>query len=268
MILQSVTDLNYLPCRILSLVPSQTELLHYFGLQQETVGITKFCVHPNEWFISKTKIGGTKSVKKEIIQQLQPDLIIANKEENVKEQVEELAEDYPVWVTDVNGVDSALQMIKDIGTLTGKIMESKELITSIKKRFSELKKLSTPHFQPTTAYLIWNDPYMTIGGDTFINDILMRCGFKNIFVNKKRYPEVIIAELQMANCQLLFLSSEPYPFKQKHISELQSHLPGCKIILVDGEMFSWYGSRLLLAPEYLKNLINSILLANYPQAFH
>ena len=120
MILQSTSGINYIPKRIISLVPSQTELLHYLGLEQETVGITKFCVHPKEWFNTKTRVGGTKAIKKDIIQQLQPDLIIANKEENVKEQVEDLAKDHPVWVTDVNDLESALQMINDIGELTGK----------------------------------------------------------------------------------------------------------------------------------------------------
>ena len=262
MILQSASGLKHFPKRIVSLVPSQTELLHYLGLEQETVGITKFCVHPEEWFTTKTKIGGTKAIKKDIIQHLQPDLIIANKEENVREQVEELAKDYPVWVTDVNDLDDALQMINDIGELTGKAHEAGHLVLSIKKEFNELKKLSTANYQLSTAYLIWRNPYMTIGGDTFINNMLAQCGFQNVFAGNLRYPEVTVTQLQTTNHKLLLLSSEPYPFKQKHINELQSQLPGCKIMLVDGEMFSWYGSRLLLAPQYFKTLIHSILESN------
>ncbi len=256
MILKRVTDLAYTPKRIISLVPSQTELLDYLGLEQETVGITKFCVHPDEWIKTKTKVGGTKSINKQIIDQLQPDLIIANKEENVKEQVEELAKDHPVWVTDVNNLNDALQMITDIGVLTCKTNEASELTASIKNKFSELK---TANHQLHTVYLIWKDPYMTIGGDTFINDMLNKCGFQNVFADKLRYPEITTVELQITNCQLLLLSSEPYPFKQKHIDELQTHLPHCKILLVDGEMFSWYGSRLLKAVQYFKNLIHNIL---------
>ena len=103
---------------------------------------------------------------------------------------------------------------------------------------------------------------MTIGGDTFINSMLAQCGFQNVFASNLRYPEVTVTQLQTTNHKLLLLSSEPYPFKQKHIDELQSQLPGCKIILVDGEMFSWYGSRLLLAPQYFKTLIHSILGSN------
>ena len=262
MILQSASDLKHFPKRIVSLVPSQTELLHYLGLEQETVGITKFCVHPKEWFNTKTRVGGTKAVKKDIIQHLQPDLIIANKEENVKEQIEELAKDYHVWVTDVNDLDDSLQMINDIGELTGKANEANKLATEINSRFSELKKLQTTNHKLKTAYLIWRNPYMTIGGDTFINNMLAQCGFQNAFAGNLRYPEITVTQLQTTNHKLLLLSSEPYPFKQKHIDELQSQLPGCKIILVDGEMFSWYGSRLLLAPQYFKNLIHSILGSN------
>ena len=259
MILKRVTDLAYTPKRIISLVPSQTELLYYLGLEKETIGITKFCVHPQDWFKTKIRIGGTKTIKKENIDQLQPDLIIANKEENIKEQVEELAKDHPVWVTDVNNLNDALQMITDIGVLTRKTNEASELTASIKNKFSELKKLPTATCQLHTAYLIWRDPYMTIGGDTFINDMLNKCGFQNVFADKLRYPEITAVELQITNCQLLLLSSEPYPFKQKHIDELQTHLPDCKILLVDGEMFSWYGSRLLKAVQYFKNLIHNIL---------
>ncbi len=255
MILQKTTDLHYIPKRIISLVPSQTELLFNLELETETAAITKFCIHPASWFSTKVKIGGTKTVNLNKIKQLQPNLIIANKEENVKEQIEELAAAYPVWLTDVNNLSDALQMIEDIGTLTGKQNKAASIILTIKTGFKDLQKMDNPI---KTAYLIWRKPYMTIGGDTFINDMLLQCGFQNIFLNKTRYPEVSIAELQTANCKLLLLSSEPYPFKQKHIDELSSKLPNTKIILVDGEMFSWYGSRMLQSPKYFKQLINQI----------
>jgi ABC-type Fe3+-hydroxamate transport system substrate-binding protein len=261
MILQKATDLSYLPKRIISLVPSQTELLFSLGLETETIGITKFCVHPSSWFKTKERVGGTKTINMDKIDQLQPDLIIANKEENVKDQVEQLALNYPVWLTDVNNLEDALEMITGIGTLTGKRDEALSLIKKIKKAFDTLPKIDPQdalHNPLKTAYLIWRKPYMTIGGDTFIHDMLLACGFENIFAGKTRYPEVSITQLQTANCQLLLLSSEPYPFKQKHIDELSSSLPGTKIILVDGEFFSWYGSRLLNAPEYFNDLIKSI----------
>jgi ABC-type Fe3+-hydroxamate transport system substrate-binding protein len=256
MILQNISDLTYLPKRIISLVPSQTELLYDLGLENETAGITKFCIHPSAWYKNKEKVGGTKTIQLDKIHQLQPDLIIANKEENVKEQVEQLAIDYPVWLTDVHNLEEALQMIEDIGLLTGKDEQALLLTRQIKTGFNILLNIEKP---VKTAYLIWRKPYLTTGGDTFIHDMLLHCGFENIFKDRIRYPEVSITELRSANCQLLLLSSEPYPFKQKHIDELIKHLPETKIILVDGEFFSWYGSRLLKAPEYFDELINSIL---------
>ncbi|MEO7307910.1 MAG: helical backbone metal receptor [Ferruginibacter sp.] len=261
MILQKATDLSYLPKRIISLVPSQTELLCDLGLETETIGITKFCVHPVSWFKRKESVGGTKTINIDKVHQLQPDLIIANKEENVKEQIEQLSLNYPVWLTDVNNLEDALQMITDIGILTGKPGPALSLTEKIQKAFNGLPVIDK---LVTTAYLIWRKPYMTIGGDTFIHDMLLKSGFENIFAGKTRYPEISIAQLQTTSpqdpvgCELLLLSSEPYPFKQKHIDELHAFLPGTKIILVDGEFFSWYGSRLLKAPAYFKKLINSI----------
>ncbi len=241
--------------RIISLVPSQTELLFDLGLDTEVIGITKFCVHPEEWFRSKKRVGGTKQLKLDIIELLQPDLIIANKEENLKEQIEELEKKYPVWISDVHNIEDALRMIEQIGLIVNKAEQANKMVVQIKEAFAGL---TTHGSRLMTAYLIWQNPYMTAGGDTFIHSMMTAAGFENIFADKKRYPEVTIADLHIANCQLLLLSSEPYPFKQKHIDELQPLLPGTKIILVDGEMFSWYGSRLLKAPAYFNKLLNEI----------
>jgi ABC-type Fe3+-hydroxamate transport system substrate-binding protein len=251
---RSIT-LNKTPQRIISLVPSQTELLFDLGLTDEVIGITKFCVHPDEWFRSKTRIGGTKQLNIELIKQLQPDLIIANKEENVKEQIEELEKQFPVWVSDVNNLNDAYEMIEKIGIIANKEDRANEIILQIKEGFA---KLPTPDSRLRTAYFIWQNPYMTVGGDTFIHSILEMAGFDNIYADKTRYPEVGLKELNTLKPELLLLSSEPYPFKQKHIEELQIKLPGTKIILVDGEIFSWYGSRLLHAPAYFINLQNQL----------
>ena len=264
--LNRTIELNSAPRKIISVVPSQTELLFDLGLNEEVIGITKFCVHPQQWFKTKTRVGGTKNLHFEKIKELQPDLIIANKEENVKEQIETLAIDFPVWISDVNNLQDALQMMTAIGEIIGKQNEAIKLITQIKTNFASLtnKQISKENFHSKqrqtqnpklkTAYLIWKDPYMTVGGDTFINDMLNYAGFKNIFSQLSRYPQITIEQLRSANCQLLILSSEPYPFKQKHIDELKDQLPNTKIILADGEMFSWYGSRLLKAPTYFKQL--------------
>lgn len=252
MILKNTTEILKKPTRIVSLVPSQTELLHFLELESETIGITKFCIHPSSWHRDKVKIGGTKNLNIEKIISLEPDLIIANKEENVKEQVEKLAIDFNVWVTDVNNLDDAIQMIEDIGSLTKKETKASTLIQSIKNEF--LQNQHHLNVLKNVVYLIWKDPYMTIGGDTFINNMLLQAGYKNLFDNTIRYPEVSIELMQALKPEYIFLSSEPYPFSNKHMEELKTSLPDSVIMLVNGEMFSWYGPRLLQSANYFNQL--------------
>ena len=245
------------PKRIVSLVPSQTELLYSLGLDAEVCGITKFCVHPEEWFRGKTRVGGTKNVDVEKIRSLQPDLVLANKEENVREQIEALALEFPVWVSDVNDLDDALAMIRSVGEITGRIDKAVELEMQISKGFEDLDGVSGVAVR--TGYLIWRSPYMSVGGDTFIHEMMKKAGFENVFGDLTRYPQVDVKMLQDANCEVLLLSSEPYPFKQKHIDELKEQLPNTHILLADGELFSWYGSRLLHAPSYFIELRRHVL---------
>ena len=244
------------PKRIISLVPSQTELLFDLGLEEEVIGITKFCVHPTQWFRNKPRIGGTKKVNIDLVRSLQPDLIIANKEENEKSQVTELETIAPVWISDITNTETALQMIKAIGQITGRDEKASTIITQIKKDLAAVTLRTQQTYR--TAYLIWKDPYMTVGGDTFINDILSKPGFKNIFSHRSRYPEIAITDLKENNPELVLLSTEPYPFRQKHIDELSIALPGTKIMLVDGEIFSWYGSRMLHISSYMHGLMTEI----------
>jgi len=246
-------QISGIPQRIVSLVPSQTELLCDLGLDQTIIGITKFCVHPQHWFRQKKRVGGTKSIHIDIIKSLQPDLIIANKEENEKEQVEELAASYPLWISDIRNLEGALDMIAAIGTITGTETAAHSIVKKITGGFAGLPAM---HKKTRTAYLIWQEPYMSIGADTFIHDMLSRAGFDNIFSDRSRYPAVSIDEIRERDCAVLLLSSEPFPFKEKHQVILQEKLPSTKIILVDGEMFSWYGSRLLRAPKYFSGLMN------------
>ncbi|MBC7936316.1 MAG: ABC transporter substrate-binding protein [Rhizobacter sp.] len=251
MILSSASTYTGSAKKIISLVPSQTELLYSLGLEEETLGITKFCLYPSKWFENKIRVGGTKTIDILRIIQLQPDLIIANKEENAREQVEELARHFPVWITEVNTLKDAFQMITDIGTLTGTSSKANLLSSEIKLKFAQPPFSTKPI--PVT-YLIWKDPYMTIGGDTFINDMLNKAGFRNLFAGQLRYPEITIDDIKNSGCNILLLSSEPFPFKEKHIDVLQDQLPGSIIKLVDGELFSWYGSRLLHSPAYFLKL--------------
>ncbi len=251
-------ELPHTPQRIISLVPSQTELLYHLGLEEEVVGITKFCVHPEHWFRTRARIGSTKQIRKDLVRALRPDCIIANKEENVREQVEELAMDYPVWVSDIHTLDDALDMMRCIGELTGRPAEALSLTKRIEQGFNALHSSLAGHLPFRTAYLIWKSPFMTVGHDTFIHDMLRRCGLYNVFGHSTRYPEISLEELQSAHCDLLLLSSEPYPFSQKHIDELRPLLPQTRVLPADGEMFSWYGSRLLQAPEYFSGLLEKL----------
>jgi len=255
--LQRTVTITEVPKRIISLVPSQTELLYDLGLEAEVVGITKFCIHPDTWFRNKARVGGTKTLNIEKIRELQPDLIIANKEENIKEQIEILAQDFPVWISDVNNLEEALNMIRQIGHITNRKQRAEEVAHRIELAFANFTSQNV-QLKLRTAYLIWKDPYMTVGGDTFIHHMLIHAGFDNVFASHQRYPETLVSELQSLDCQLLLLSAEPYPFKQKHIDELQLELPQTKILLVDGEAFSWYGSRLQHTPVYLQQLQKEI----------
>ena len=244
--------LNDLPKRIVSLVPSQTELLHDLGLEDEVVGITKFCVHPEEWFRTKARIGGTKQVHIDKVAVLQPDLILANKEENVKEQIEALEAIAPVWVSDIKTLDDALEMIRLVGELVGKSAQSAAMAERIDQDFQQLNRAIT---NKKVAYCIWRNPWMWAGGDTFISDMLQKANWHNALQTETRYPAIDLEQIKEYEPGLILLSSEPYPFKEKHIDEIKAALPMAEVILVDGEMFSWYGSRLLYAASYLNSLI-------------
>ncbi|HET6227024.1 MAG TPA: helical backbone metal receptor [Bacteroidia bacterium] len=250
------------PKRIISLVPSQTELLYDLGLRDEVVGVTKFCVHPNEWYRNKTRVGGTKQYDFEKIKILQPDLIIGNKEENEQEQIEALMSLYPVWMSDIYTLSDSIQMISQIGELVNKKAEATMMVSRIKSAFEVFYnfRASTALKQLKVAYFIWRMPYMVAASHTFIHHLLEQCGFKNVFAGDafQRYPEITAQQLAQANPDVILLSSEPYPFKEKHVAEFQTICKHAKIVTVDGELFSWYGSRLLHAPDYFKGLIESL----------
>ncbi|MEO7962219.1 MAG: helical backbone metal receptor, partial [Ginsengibacter sp.] len=230
------------------------------GLKNEVIGITKFCVHPLEWRLSKSIIGGTKNINLKKINSLKPDLVIANKEENVKEDILNLSEDCNVLLTDINDLEGALETIKVIGRFTGKAAKSCTIAEEIEKSFEKLAK-SKSGKKIEAAYFIWQKPYMAAGGDTFIDAMMECCGLNNVFKSMKRYPEVSLTDVARSGCKFLLLSSEPFPFKDKHLLEIQNRLPGVKVVLVDGEMFSWYGSRLLKAAPYLFHL-RSVLVTS------
>lgn len=250
--MQRVVTVPALPQRIISLVPSQTELLHDLGLGDRVVGITKFCIHPKEWFHSKARVGGTKKIDREKVRALRPDLIIGNKEENERADIEALEKEFPVWMSDIHDLDGALDMIRRVGTLTGTAPRAEAIATEIATGFAHLAPRSEGY---SVAYLIWRHPWMAAGPGTFIDDMLRRSGYTNAFAQRtERYPEISPAQLAAADPDLIFLSSEPYPFTEKHIAELNLVLPGAPVHLVDGELYSWYGSRLLRSPAYFSGV--------------
>jgi len=257
---------SFPPRRIVSLVPSQTELLHALGLESEVVGITKFCVHPAAWFQQKKRVGGTKTIHLDKVAALAPDLIIANKEENEREQIEALAARFPVWVSDVRDLSGALAMIEHVGVLTGRDAQAQVLAQEIARQFARYRPdAALP--RPRAAYFIWRKPYMVAGGDTFIHAMLEEAGFENVFGTETRYPEVAPEKLAAQAPDVLLLSSEPYPFQEKHLAEFREICPAAQAVVVDGEMFSWYGSRLLLAPAYFQDLRENACLDIFQQKF-
>lgn len=239
------------PRRIVSLVPSQTECLHALGLEAEVVGITKFCVHPQAWFREKTRVGGTKTLNLDKIAALRPDLLIGNKEENERGQIEVLAQRHPVWMSDIGTLADALDMIRRLGALTGPAERARALAADIAARF---EALGIPAQRPRVAYFIWRKPYMVAAGGTFIHEMLEKAGFHNVFGHLQRYPELDLSALAEARPDVVLLSSEPFPFSEKHFEPFQAACPAARLRVVDGELFSWYGSRLLEAPAYFASL--------------
>lgn len=237
------------PARIVSLVPSQTELLVDLGLEDKIIGVTKFCVHPSHLRKSKSIVGGTKNYRLDVIETLKPDLIIGNKEENDRGGIEQLAERYPIWMSNIITMEDNISMIGALGEIFGKSSQADR----IKKQLSD--DFSMPALRKGTAvYLIWNDPVIAAGKHTFIDQMLELAGFQNLVLSE-RYPALSIEELGAINPDFLLLSSEPFPFKEKHRGYFQEILPKSKIKIVDGEFFSWYGTRLLHSKKYFEKLI-------------
>jgi len=254
--LKREVNLPFFPKRIISIVPSQTELLFDLGLGDRVIGITKFCIHPADWYKNKVRIGGTKNLKLSLIEELEPDLIIGNKEENSKLDIEFLEVKFPVWMSDIVSMDDSLDAIKKIGIITNSSEQADKICAEIIKE-KEKFVFSNIKLSGTFLYLIWYNPILVAGENTFINWMCNFLGLQNC-VSQNRYPEIKLEELKNYNPNFIFLSSEPFPFREKHIQEVQGYFPNSKIVLVDGELFSWYGSRLLHSFKYFSELITTL----------
>lgn len=243
-------NLQGTPMRIISLVPAITETMYHLGLEKNLVGRTRFCKFPKDKVKQALNIGGTKDIKLDRIHELKPDLIIAEKEENTKEIVETLEQHYPVFVFEVQKIEHIYRMIHDLGKLTERYEPASELINEIQTAYQALPKANNKR----VAYVIWKKPYMVVGKDTYIQSLLEELGFTNPFIEAVgRYPVVTVEDLRQAELDEIFLATEPFPFREKHLEEFQALLPGVKPFIVDGEMF-WYGAKMVEAAAYFRKL--------------
>ena len=253
---QRTVDLEAIPKRIISLVPSQTELLYDLGLENHIVGITRFCVHPQQALEHKIVVGGTKKIVEKRVRDLKPDLIICNKEENTPQIVDFCSSICPTYVSDVATLSDALEMIDHLSKLTGSTTIAQKLSSDIAVEFKKLANLPS---KLRALYLIWKKPYMSVGRDTFINEMMSHAGFRNVLDDQVRYPQLELNDIINLKPDVILLSSEPYSFTTSDADDInfafaKANQPQKRIIIVDGEPFSWYGSRLLQSPAYFRKL--------------
>lgn len=242
--------------KIISLVPSFTETLFALDLGNRLAGRTRFCERP-EGLVKKIRIvGGTKNPNIRLIRELQPALVIANKEENRREDIEKIREFTRVHLTDVKTVEDALSSIGEIGRLLDRREKATDIVESVR---GEMRKLPLVPSR-TAVYLIWREPWMTVGGDTYIHDVMRIWGFTNLFASATRYPVASPEQIAGMKPDYIFLSSEPFPFKKRHIHEMLGYCPDSSVLLVDGQWFSWYGSRMESAFGALNEWRASIIL--------
>jgi ABC-type Fe3+-hydroxamate transport system substrate-binding protein len=249
--LNQTINLEARPKKVISLVPSQSELLWDLGLQAELIGITKYCLFPKQMFSTVQHIGGTKKLNIKKIVELKPDLIIGNKEENDASQIKELQSSCEVWMSDIYNFDDMYKMINSMGEIFDKQQESIKMVTELKTSLGEVFNIFE---KQKVAYFVWNKPMMVAANNTFINHVLEFIGFENAFAHLTRYPVVSLDLLKEIRPDVCLLSSEPFPFKERHVLTLKEQLPDSHVLLVNGEMFSWYGSRLLHLSKYLIDL--------------
>ena len=243
------------PKRIISLVPSQTELLYDLALENELIGITKFCVHPFHLKPTKTSVGGTKKVDYEKIKALNPDFILCNKEENAYDMLPELEKIAPTYFSDVNTIQQAIDLILHLGAILNRRTEADNLVHKIEFKMNDFKQFIKDKPTRKVAYFIWAKPWMVVGNDTFINEMMQLNKFENIYGNMSRYPKVEINKIRHeGDPDVVILSSEPFSFKDEHAMEIASFTNRSITVFGDGEMFSWFGSRMLLAFDYFKEL--------------
>lgn len=236
-------DLPRPPRRIVSLIPSVTETLCVLGLAEALVGVTAYCREPRDVVRSKTRVGGEKDPDLELIRDLRPDLVVANVEENVAEHVATLrAWSIPVWVTYPRTVADGIRMIHELGEVTSTAERADAIARPLEDLLARVSAATAARAPVPTFYAIWREPWMTIGRDTYIHDMLRVCGGANVFADRQRYPTVTLDEVAARRPRLVLLPDEPFRFRRIHVKDVAA-VPA-RVELVDGKPFSWYGPRI------------------------
>jgi ABC-type Fe3+-hydroxamate transport system substrate-binding protein len=245
--------------RLVSLCPSLTELVFDLGRGDDLVGRTKFCVHPTGRVERVESVGGTKNPKIARIVELAPDLVLLNEEENRREDAEALlAAGVRCHVSFPRDVGETAQMVRDIGAVLERPAEAERIAADIERRAARVRERARQAPAVRYAYLIWRNPWMVAGGDTFVTAMLALPGGVNVFAaHPERYPTVTPQDLAVADPDVVLLSSEPFPFKEKHADELAvaTGLPRERMQLVDGEYLTWHGSRTPDGVDYAERVI-------------
>jgi len=251
------------PERIVSLVPSITEALFAFGLKREIVGVTRFCVEPRKGVAGKTRVGGTKTLDVAKIKGLNPDLVIASAEENSPEDLVQLI-DYgcPVFVTLPTGVQSAIDLLRQLATMTGTTAAAKPIIQEAKEALGSVTADTANRERVRVFCPIWRNPYMTCGRNTYMDDVITVCGGRNIFGGRQEsYPQLELAEMAALDPQVILLPSEPYRFTKGHKADFKAFaqvtaVKNGHIFLIDGWLLTWYGPRIAQSLTEVKRLLD------------
>jgi ABC-type Fe3+-hydroxamate transport system substrate-binding protein len=249
------------PGRIVSLIPSITEILFAIGAGDRVVGCTIYCTQPPEGVATKVRVGGEKNPKLELIRDLGADLVIANIEENVREHVETLrAWGIPVHVTYPRTVADGIRLVGELGALLEAGPRARELEAELQARYDLVRAVAAGRRPRRVFCPIWRRPYMTINRDTYIHDMLAVAGGENVFADRaKRYPEITLDEVATSGAEVILLPDEPYRFRRAHQADFAPYadLPAVRdgrIHLVDGKLLSWYGPRIAEALQVLPPL--------------
>jgi ABC-type Fe3+-hydroxamate transport system substrate-binding protein len=250
------------PRRIVSLIPSVTEILFALGAGPSVAGCTVYCTEPSDGVATKTRVGGEKNPKLDVIRELGADLVVANVEENVREHIETLRGwGIPVYVTYPRTVADGIRLVSDLGSVVGRPERGRDMAAALEAARHDVDSARAGKPARRVFYPIWRGPWMTVNRDTYVHDMLALCGGDNVFgPSATRYPEVTLEDIARAAPEVILLPDEPYRFRQAHLADFDAHpdIPAVRqrrVHLVDGKLATWYGPRIAAAIRVLPRLI-------------